>query len=59
MQGWVISKQARLERVSRKMIRAIAGWLHRLLHRNNFTCRRRSTIAQQDAREFTEKLEKL
>uniref|UniRef100_A0A672HC26 HTH CENPB-type domain-containing protein n=1 Tax=Salarias fasciatus TaxID=181472 RepID=A0A672HC26_SALFA len=33
---------------------ASAGWLDRFLHRNNFTCRRRTTIAQKDAKEFTE-----
>ena len=61
MRGWVISKRACHERVSRKMIRAMAkqmyatvsdsrgqefamssGWLHRFLHCNNFTCRRRT-----------------
>ena len=59
MRGWVISKRARHERVSRKIIRVMekqmsasmsdsrdeelsvsAGWLNRLLHRNNFNCRR-------------------
>ena len=67
MREWVISKRARHERVSRKMIRAMAkqmyatvsdsrdeefaasaGWLNRFLRRNNFTCRRRTTIAQKD-----------
>ena len=33
-----------------------AGWLSRFLHCNNFTCRRCTTIAQKDAREFNEKL---
>uniref|UniRef100_A0A672IHH5 HTH CENPB-type domain-containing protein n=1 Tax=Salarias fasciatus TaxID=181472 RepID=A0A672IHH5_SALFA len=37
---------------------ASAGWLDRFLHRNNFTCRRRTTVAQKDAKEFTEKLVK-
>ncbi|KAL7382466.1 hypothetical protein ABVT39_022965 [Epinephelus coioides] len=77
MREWVIGKRARHERVSRKMIRAMAkqmyatvsdsrdeefaasaGWLNRFLCRNNFTCRRRTTMAQKDAREFTEKLVK-
>ena len=54
VQGWVNSKWAHHERVSRKMIRAkqmysdsrdeefaaSAGWRNRFLHRNNFTCRR-------------------
>ena len=75
MRDWVISKQARHERVSRKMIREMAkemyatvsdgrdeefaasvGWLNRFLCRNNFTSRRRTTIAHKDAREFVEKL---
>ena len=77
MQGWVISKRAHHERVSRKMIRVMekqmcatvsdsrdeefamsAGRLNSFLPRNNFTCRRRTTIAQKHARELTEKLEK-
>ena len=37
---------------------ASAGRLNRFLRRNNFTCRRRTTIAQKDARELTERLEK-
>ena len=74
MQGWVISKWARHERVFCKIIRVMekqmyatvsdssdeefamsGGWLNHFLHRKNFTCRRRTTIAQKDAREFTEK----
>ena len=35
-----------------------AGRLNSFLRRNNFTCRRRTTIAQKDARELTEKLVK-
>ena len=38
---------------------ASVGWLHHFLSRNNVTFRRHTTIAQQDVREFTEKLEKL
>ncbi|KAL2102513.1 hypothetical protein ACEWY4_001681 [Coilia grayii] len=37
---------------------ASVGWLNRFLRRNNFTCRRRTTIAQKDAKEFTDKLVK-
>ncbi|CAJ1059666.1 Pogo transposable element with KRAB domain [Xyrichtys novacula] len=37
---------------------ASAGWLNPFLRRNNFTCRRRITIAQKDTKEFTEKLVK-
>ena len=37
---------------------ASAGRLNRFLRANNFTCRRHRAISQQDAREFTEKLEK-
>ena len=77
MQGWLMSKQAHHERVSRKMIRAMekqmcatmsdsrdeefavsAGRLNNFLRCNNFTCRGRTTIAQKDAREFTEELAK-
>ena len=36
---------------------ASAGWVNCFLRRNNFTCRRCTTIAQKDAREFIEKLE--
>uniref|UniRef100_A0A671XQP1 HTH CENPB-type domain-containing protein n=1 Tax=Sparus aurata TaxID=8175 RepID=A0A671XQP1_SPAAU len=35
---------------------ASVGWLNRFLSRNNFTSRRRTTIAHKDAKEFVEKL---
>ncbi|KAL2087486.1 hypothetical protein ACEWY4_016314 [Coilia grayii] len=35
---------------------ASAGWLRRFLKRNDFSVRRRTTVAQKDARHFTEKL---
>ena len=35
---------------------ASAGWLDRFLHRNNFSVRRHTTVAQKDARHFTQKL---
>ncbi|KAM4625025.1 uncharacterized protein ACJ7VT_003510 [Polymixia lowei] len=35
---------------------ASPGWLDRFLNRNDFSARRRTTLAQKDARHFTEKL---
>lgn len=35
---------------------ASSGWLHRFMKRNDFSLRRRTTVAQKDARHFTEKL---
>uniref|UniRef100_A0A6Q2ZKZ2 HTH CENPB-type domain-containing protein n=1 Tax=Esox lucius TaxID=8010 RepID=A0A6Q2ZKZ2_ESOLU len=35
---------------------ASAGWLDKFLKRNDFSVRRRTTVAQKDAKHFTEKL---
>uniref|UniRef100_A0A672LAG7 HTH CENPB-type domain-containing protein n=1 Tax=Sinocyclocheilus grahami TaxID=75366 RepID=A0A672LAG7_SINGR len=35
---------------------ASAGWLDKFLRRNDFSVRRRTTVAQKDAKHFTEKL---
>ena len=58
---WWDRNRARLRGVSDSRdeeFPASAGWLNRFLRRNNFTCKRRITIAQKDARELTEKLAK-
>ncbi|KAG1968293.1 pogo transposable element with KRAB domain [Pimephales promelas] len=41
---------------SRNRFTASAGWLDRFLQRNDFSVRRRTTVAQKDARHLTEKL---
>ena len=60
MQGWVISKRARHESVSRNMIRAMAEQMYATVSdsRDEEFPPPQQLHLQKDAREFTEKLAK-